>query len=188
MPDAFLKTGLAQERAELLGRNQEAGRWIARPGHRAYEVTPRTGEDLLKDQPATRAQHAALLGHEPRLVGNVHAGVLGPDHVEVFIGERHLQSAAQEELHRVLEPQSFGERLSGPDKRLGRIQHRYVAAVFGRERARRSTEAAAHIQHLLACSEFAQLRQRSGGCKRATVKVVDTTYILVAQLTADIRA
>src|SRR3979411_2023083 len=51
--DTFLKTGLAQERAELLGRNQEAGGWIARPGHRAYEVTPRTGEDLLKDQPPT---------------------------------------------------------------------------------------------------------------------------------------
>jgi hypothetical protein len=42
--------------------------------------------------------------------------------VEVFIGERHVQSAAQEEPNRVLEPQSFGERARRPDEQLGRIQ------------------------------------------------------------------
>src|ERR1700682_1526850 len=47
----------------------------------------------------------------------------------LFVGEGHVQSAAQEELNRILEPQPFGERLPRPDERLGRIQHRYMAAV-----------------------------------------------------------
>src|ERR1700680_4028621 len=63
-PGALLKTSLAQEGADLLGWNQEAGGWITRPGHRAHEVTAGTGEDLLKYQPSTAAQHAPLLGHE----------------------------------------------------------------------------------------------------------------------------
>ena len=57
-PDALLETSLAQEGADLLGWNQEAGGWITRPGPRAHEVTARTGEDLLKYQPVPDASSA----------------------------------------------------------------------------------------------------------------------------------
>ncbi len=63
-----------------------------------------------------------------------------------------------------------------------------MAAEFGRECARWSTEAATHIQHLLACRELAQFRKGPRCRKRAAVKVVDSMHILVPQLTADIGA
>jgi hypothetical protein len=46
--------------------------------------------------------------------------------------------------------QSFGERMPLDDG-LGRVQHRRMAAEFGRQRAHGSTEAPTHVQHLRPC-------------------------------------
>ncbi|MBK6864270.1 MAG: hypothetical protein IPG91_12190 [Ideonella sp.] len=125
---------------------------------------------------------------QPRLVGDVHADVLHPDHVERIVGKGQVERAALVKPDPVFEPrQPIQQCRAGAEvgRQLDAVD---AAAELGSEQPGGPGQPGADVEHALAGRDMRPLEQLARGAQPAGVEVVQRAQILGRQALPGIQA
>src|SRR5579859_4190747 len=132
-PRKLTEAGGNDERAHLVGRQQEAIGGIVGPGDGEVDGLIRPRHHIIEGEASAGFEHTIRLAIEARLVADVHRGVLGPYHIEGAVAKGHIERAAAHERDAVAEMGPAGERFAGLAECRCQVQHSDGAAVAAGE-------------------------------------------------------
>ncbi len=139
------------------------------------------GRHVIDREPAAGPEHAAHLVIEPVALGDVHGGVLRPNHVEALVLEGHVERIPLAIGDPVTKPGALRQHARQCAELRRQIEPDHRAGVGVRQKARGPADAGADVEHAVRALEPQQLRKIHRRSTAAGVELVDRREIVGRQ-------
>jgi len=141
-----------------------------------------TGDHFLQRQPASGFEDAVHFRIKPITIGDVHRGVLRPDHVEGHFFERQVERVALAIADLSGQPGALGQHLRHTAEFGGQVDALDLAAVAAGEKSRWPADPGPDIGHPFATAQPGEIGQSDRRLPLPAMKLVDRSEIVWRQM------
>ena len=142
------------------------------PGHRKADLAIADLHHVIDTEHATRGQYPCDLGHQPGLVGDVHADMEHHAAVKCGIIKWHVQGAAMVQRDPPDQIAPLGQFCAGGDEVRGQVDSGDVTADGGGHRAGRPASTATDVNHAAVRRDLQPAAEPAGRFNAADMKFV----------------